>query len=162
MQCIGTSWHNKQIRGGYFLGKGWVPICGLRWLYISHHLAKYWKKYRIQHQSKNTQLNKNTTISRNPRIADLVRYFQNYFGPSPILSENFNFFLSPSLVRSEVWKFCCGSNFSVGRENDPFFMRPRLVLKTDCSWFVQPSSGLRTAAAFGFMEILTQKSGNRF
>ena len=89
MQCIGTSWHNKQIRGGYFLGKGWVPICGLRWLYISHQLAKYWKNTEFSTSQKHP-VQQNTTISRAPRTADLVRYFQNFVGPGPVKCSNFS------------------------------------------------------------------------
>ena len=39
---------------------------------------------------KNTRFNKNTTISRAPRTADLVRYFQNFVGPGPVKCSNFS------------------------------------------------------------------------
>ena len=104
MQCIGTSWHNKQIRGGYFLGKGRVPICGLRWLYISHQLAKYWKNTEFSISQKHPFWQEYTT-SRDP----LTIRSENRLGASPqifkidvirVRSENFNFIMI--LVRSSL------------------------------------------------------------
>lgn len=96
MQCIGTSWHNKQIRGGYFLGKGRVPICGLRWLYISHQLAKYWKNTEFSISQKHPFWQK-FTASRDPWTIgsnnQVVRRF--WISPGSIWEFQFHYDLGP-------------------------------------------------------------------